>query len=454
MQRVFRGLAAIALACGALVPTTSAGAGGEPVDRAPRADAACRIRGPIDDFRQRVNVSPGHAQVWRQYQAFFLRQPDEGGLTYWFGVRARGATLSDIAYSFAESDEFRARYGRLGDEAFVDLVYRNVLCRTADASGRGYWVGQLRSGAVTRWDLVVNFAELREYLGRTRTCHSVHPVESAAAGCPAPQLRPLGQATIGTDGYQARDVTIARVGGGQGTLRGVDVDPALGLLRTGSERCGVASINANWLAAAGKDGPDPSVLGIGVVGGVHVRGSADRMDRGVLGLRFDRTPRSNSEHWPGDTGAEDRQRISSVLHHDGWVSIESWHSWAEGSPFLHQRIPEEVVGPDEWVWAVAGMVLILNGQSNPSNAADYADDPYTNQTLNHAVVLFDRETRRLFFGATSSLDVRDLVRWAEASGYEELLKFDGGASTEFNVGGRAVVAGTSRDIPVWFGIGC
>ena len=44
------------------------------------------------------------------------------------------------------------------------------------------------------------------------------------------------------------------------------------------------------------------------------------------------------------------------------------------------------------------------------------------------------------------------MRWAERQGYEELVQFDGGASTEFNVGGRAVVAGTSRHIPLWFGI--
>jgi xylose isomerase len=100
------------------------------------------------------------------------------------------------------------------------------------------------------------------------------------------------------------------------------------------------------------------------------------------------------------------------------------------------------------------MPFRINGQTSPSFDASYANDPYTNQTTNHSILAYDADTRRLFFGATSSLDTRDLVRWAERQGYEDLVKFDGGASTELNVGGRAVVAGTSRRVPVWFGIGC
>ncbi len=67
---------------------------------------------------------------------------------------------------------------------------------------------------------------------------------------------------------------------------------------------------------------------------------------------------------------------------------------------------------------------------------------------------FDQDTNKLIFGATANADVRDLVNWANGAGYEDLIKFDGGASAEFNIGGQAVVAGTSRDVPVWLGIGC
>src|SRR5690606_28974534 len=110
----------------------------------------------------------------------FLRQPDQQGFDHWFGARARGAGLSDIAYSFAAGREFQQRYGNLSHAQFVDLVYRNVLCRAGEAAGKAYWTQLLASGRLSRWDLVINFVELREYLTRTGTCHSVYPGESDA----------------------------------------------------------------------------------------------------------------------------------------------------------------------------------------------------------------------------------------------------------------------------------
>lgn len=418
-----------------------------PVSTMPPASAAeaCGAQRPSSGYLERVAVSPGHAQVWRQYQAFFLRQPDEGGLAHWYGVRARGASLSDIAYSFSVSDEFRARYGNLADGAYVDLVYRNVLCRQPDAAGRQYWIDMLRSCRLTRWDLVVNFAELREYLTRTGTCHSIHPSETAATShCRTAPLPALAQADLGRDGYRARSFTVARVGGGSGSLHGVEVDITRGLLGTSGARCSVASINGVWIAEPGKDGPTPSINGLGLVDGVHARGSADRLDRGVVGLRFDSAPREVAR--PDYSGFI--HQFSSILHHDGLSVIESWHAIAE------QDAPQENPNPDQWVWAVSGMPFIINGQTNPSFDSSYANDPYTNQTRNHSILAFDAQTRRLFFGATSTVDTRDLVRWAEGLGYDDLVKFDGGASTELNVGGQAVVAGTTRRIPVWFGVGC
>ena len=443
-RRARAGLATLLLAglvAGALATAPPVAA--QPATRS--AATACGAERPAGSFGERVGISPGHAQVWRQYQAFFLRQPDEGGLAHWYAVRARGATLSDIAYSFSVSEEFRVRYGNLGDEAYVDLVYRNVLCRQPDASGRAYWVGQLRSGAVTRWDMVVNFAELREYLARTGTCHSIHVGETAAsAHCYGQPLVPLGQADYARDGYRAADFTIGRVGGGTGVLRGVEVDITRNLLGTSRERCGVASINGIWVAEPGKDGPTPSINGLGLVDGVHVRGSSERLDRGVLGLRFDANPQQVAR--PDYQGFI--HQFSSILFHSGVTVIESWHSIAE------QDAAAQYPSSDGWVWTVSGMPFRINGQTNPRFDHDYANDPYTNQTRNHSILAFDAQTRTVLFGATSTLDTRDLVRWAEARGYEELVKFDGGASTEFNVGGHAVVAGTSRRIPLWFGVGC
>lgn len=435
------------------VLSTALAIGGPPPAQA--TTDTCSISKPSAAFTQPVALSAGHARVWRLYQAFFLRQPEQAGMDYWIGIRARGASPSAIAFEFSSSKEFRDRYGNLDHGQFVDLVYENVLCRVPDSGGRAHWINALQSGTLTRWDMVINFVELREYLRRTSTCHSLYPAESAAvASCPVANLVPLAQADYATHGYQERYETVPRVGGGLGSFRGVDVDFSRNVFEAGANRCSVASINANWLEASQKDRPNPAVLGLGLVDGVHVKGSSDRTDRGVLGLRFDDTPTDVVEVWPGDTKSPDDRRLSSVLYHRGKATLESWHASAETSPYLNELHPEHKVGPDEWVWAAAGIPLRIDGQTDRDFMQSYVNDPYTYQTLGHPFVAFDQNTGRLVFAGASNLDVRDLVVWAENHGYEDLIKFDGGGSFEFNVGGKPAVGGTSRDVPVWLGVGC
>ncbi len=417
----------------------------------------CLISEPSAGFAAVVSQSPDHARVWRLYQATFLRQPDAEGLAHWVEAADNGMSLTAIAAYFTDGPEFRNRYGALGQTEFVDLVYGNVLCRTPDAEGRAYWTGLLRSGTISRPELIVNFAELREYLRFTQTCHSIHDSENAASPhCQGAGLTPLTRSTLAADGYQAFNRTVNRIGGGTGTLRAVEIDlrRGLSLLSSGDRRCSVASINGNWLVAWQKDGPDPGVLGLGIVDGRPARNSADRTDRGVFGLRVDPNPKPVVEVWPGDTLSLDDIRLNSVLATDGDLVLESWHAAAEASPYLQRLEPDERVEAGQWLWAAAGIPLRIAGQTDVDFTADYGNDPYTYRTLNHSFVAVDLDSGRLVLGATATLDTRDLVAWAQAAGYEDLIKFDGGASTEFNVDGRAVVAGTGRDIPVWLGIGC
>jgi hypothetical protein len=446
-------VAVAAIAVG-LFPTAG-GASGVSGGRA----GECQISQPATGFTSLVVTSPNHAQVWRLYQATFLRQPKPGGLDYWVEQRNRGASLTNIARYFTDGPEFRNRYGSLSDLEFVRLVYRNILCRTPEAKGEAYWTGHLQRGNLTRPALIVGFTELREYLRVTQTCHSIYSQESEASQhCWVDGVVPLTSATMGANGYRAFDRSLPRATGGVGSFRGVEVDMtraiASGVFSTGSNRCSVASINTNWLVVSEKDRPDPGALGLGVVDGAHVRNSADRTDRGVFGLRVDASPKSVVQVWPGDTLSADDVRLNSVMFHEGSLVVESWHAAAEMSPYLLHLEPEQQVGANEWIWAAAGVPLRVDGQTDGDFNRAYNADPYTYQTLNHPFVAVDKQTRRLIFGATSTLDARDLVNWATAHGYEELIMFDGGASTEFNVGGRAVVGGTSRDIPIWLGIGC
>lgn len=107
-------------------------------------------------------------EVYRLYVAFFLRFPDGDGWGYWSGVRRGGASLEAIANEFVGSTEFVTTYGSLPDEQFVDLVYQNVLGRSADSGGRSYWVGQLGSG-VSRAQMMVAFSESPEFTIATGT---------------------------------------------------------------------------------------------------------------------------------------------------------------------------------------------------------------------------------------------------------------------------------------------
>ncbi|MGH1503524.1 MAG: DUF4214 domain-containing protein [Acidimicrobiales bacterium] len=101
-------------------------------------------------------------EVMRLYLAYFLREPDTVGLHHWVANRRAGMPLATISEAFAQSGEFQQRYGSLSDAAFVERVYQNVMGRSPDASGRDFWIGQLRSG-VTRGSMMVGFSESDEY---------------------------------------------------------------------------------------------------------------------------------------------------------------------------------------------------------------------------------------------------------------------------------------------------
>lgn len=98
----------------------------------------------------------------RLYWSFFLRVPDKGGLDYWVGRYAAGASLAKIAATFSQSSEFQNTYGALSNSAFVTLIYQNIFGRDPDAGGLAYWTAKLDSGAKTRGDVMVSFSESSE----------------------------------------------------------------------------------------------------------------------------------------------------------------------------------------------------------------------------------------------------------------------------------------------------
>ncbi|ABD57134.1 Allergen V5/Tpx-1 related protein (plasmid) [Jannaschia sp. CCS1] len=104
--------------------------------------------------------------VFRLYQATLGREPDSGGLQGWTEQLAEGKDYLSIVSGFTNSPEFVNTYGSLTDEAFVDLMYLNVLNRGADSAGQQHWLNLIGSGG-TREQVVQGFAQSAEFITNT-----------------------------------------------------------------------------------------------------------------------------------------------------------------------------------------------------------------------------------------------------------------------------------------------
>jgi hypothetical protein len=106
--------------------------------------------------------------ITRLYLAVFGRMPDPEGHHYWVAQQMAGVELSDVAAAFMLSPEWTARYGAVDTGGFVDLLYGNVLNRSADTGGGQYWRSVLDQG-VTRTQVLLQFSESEEFVRSTGT---------------------------------------------------------------------------------------------------------------------------------------------------------------------------------------------------------------------------------------------------------------------------------------------
>jgi len=145
-------------------PTTSAPSTTTTTLR-PSATSPCLVEGNADQFAlSTTNVK----SVYRLYCSYFLRLPDATGFAYWLQRNESGTDLRRISDYFADSDEFKSRYGGLTDPEYVRLTYENVLERQPDAGGYIYWVSRLDNG-LSRGDLTLYFSDSAEFRERTHT---------------------------------------------------------------------------------------------------------------------------------------------------------------------------------------------------------------------------------------------------------------------------------------------
>lgn len=161
-----------------LLVSSSAGAQAGEVDPlvASEREAAARVTGsaiidrPLFTFVPCLQFTDS---IVRLYSAYFLRAPDEGGFNFWQAEFEAGRwSLPAMSTFFSQSPEFDELYGSLTDEEFVELIYQNIFGRAADAGGRDFWLGRMRTEGLARGTVMLNFSESPEYIEQSETAVS------------------------------------------------------------------------------------------------------------------------------------------------------------------------------------------------------------------------------------------------------------------------------------------
>ena len=86
------------------------------------------------------------AFVTRCYWLILGREPDQGGLADWTGrLKSKSATAAEIILGFFGSREFVQMHK--SSEEMIEILYRTMLNRASDESGRNSWSSLIASGA-------------------------------------------------------------------------------------------------------------------------------------------------------------------------------------------------------------------------------------------------------------------------------------------------------------------
>lgn len=135
------------------------------------------------------------------YKTVLGRNADAGGRSFWVGQVAAGVRLEDVAAGFYASEEYFQRKGRT-NSAFIEGLYKDILGRAADSSGRNYWVLQLHTGKVDRLDAAANFyASVESRRDRVATLYReilARGTDAAGQAYWADQLLHMGDVVLAT----------------------------------------------------------------------------------------------------------------------------------------------------------------------------------------------------------------------------------------------------------------
>ncbi len=120
------------------------------------------------------------AFVSRCYKLILSREPDEGGLKGWSeALKSKTAPAARIIDGFVRSEEYVSR--KLSNGESVDILYRTMLDREADADGKASWVDALTKG-YTLQNIIDGFCGSVEF---TKLCNE-YGIEPGRIGASSP----------------------------------------------------------------------------------------------------------------------------------------------------------------------------------------------------------------------------------------------------------------------------
>ncbi len=101
------------------------------------------------------------AFVNRLYSLVLGREAEEAGLNDWVNqLMSKRSTGNDVAAGFFFSKELELR--NVSDSEYVELLYKVMMNRDSDPSGKAYWLGMLQNG-VSRRGVFNGFAGSKEF---------------------------------------------------------------------------------------------------------------------------------------------------------------------------------------------------------------------------------------------------------------------------------------------------
>ena len=101
--------------------------------------------------------------VARQYTKALGRAFDVEGINYWTGeiLDGRYSIIDVCTDGFFHSKEFLNK--NLSNEEYVKVLYRTFFDREYDEPGLQYWMLQMKTGAMSRNQILYNFAASSEF---------------------------------------------------------------------------------------------------------------------------------------------------------------------------------------------------------------------------------------------------------------------------------------------------